>query len=186
MLWSDAGDHTRSWAKNAQAAIDAGATHILGFNEPDLGAQANMSPERAAASWRKFIQPFAGKAKLVSPAITNGGAPLGQDWMDRFLKACNDCTIDAIAIHIYDSASNVGYFKNYIADVGKKYNKPTWVTEFGASGTVAEQSEFIKTMVPYLNGLASVERYAYFGDFEGTFVQNGQLLPLGKAYATAA
>jgi hypothetical protein len=186
MLWSDSVDLTSVWMKNAQAAIDAGATHILGFNEPDLSEQANMSPDRAAAAWRKHIQPFAGKVKLVSPAITNGGPPLGHDWMDRFLMACSDCTIDAIAIHIYDSATNVAYFKSYIANAGKKYGKPVWVTEFGGSGTVAQQTEFIKLMVPYLNGLASVERYAYFGDFEGTFVQNGQLLPLGKAYASAA
>ena len=30
---------------------------------------------------------------------------------------------------IYDSATNIGYFQNYISDAGTKYGKPTWVTE---------------------------------------------------------
>jgi hypothetical protein len=74
-----------------------------------------LSPEQAAQAWKTHIQPFAGRAKLVSPAVTNGPAPMGLDWMDRFLRACTDCQIDAIAIHIYDSARNIDYFKNYIA-----------------------------------------------------------------------
>jgi hypothetical protein len=73
------------------------------FNEPDNAGQAHMTPQAAAAAWKKYMQPFAGKAKLVSPAITNAGPPNGEAWMDSFLKECKGCTIDAIAIHIYDS-----------------------------------------------------------------------------------
>ena len=75
------------------------------------------------------MEPFAGKAKLVSPAITNGGSPMGTAWMDEFLSECSDCTIDCIAFHIYDSATNIDYFKNYITEMGTKYGKPTWMTE---------------------------------------------------------
>ena len=39
------------------------------------------------------------------------------------------CTIDCIAFHIYDSATNIDYFKNYITEMGTKYGKPTWMTE---------------------------------------------------------
>lgn len=99
------------------------------FNEPDLAQQANLSPAAAAAAWKQYIQPFAGKAKLCTPAITNGPAPMGQAWLDQFLSACTGCTIDCIAIHIYDSATNAAYFKNYISGVGTKYKKPVWVTE---------------------------------------------------------
>lgn len=35
MLWSDTSDLTSVWAANAQAALDAGADHLLAFNEPD-------------------------------------------------------------------------------------------------------------------------------------------------------
>lgn len=49
------------------------------------------------------MQPFAGRAKLVSPAITNGAAPMGTAWLDSFLSACSGCTIDVIAIqYVYN------------------------------------------------------------------------------------
>lgn len=65
------------------------------------------------------MQQFAGKAKLVSPAVTNGAPPLGLGWLDSFLALCSDCTIDVIAIHIYDQPSNLAYFQKYISDVGE-------------------------------------------------------------------
>jgi hypothetical protein len=60
--------------------------------------------------------------------VTNAAAPNGLAWLDSFFKACTGCTVDAVAIHIYDSATNVAYFKNYISSVGPRYNKPVWVT----------------------------------------------------------
>ena len=54
---------------------------------------------------------------------------MGTAWLDSFLAACTGCTIDCIAIHIYDSATNIGYFENYISGIGTKYGKPVWVTE---------------------------------------------------------
>jgi hypothetical protein len=107
-------NHISGWDDAANAAIGAGATHLLGFNEPDLNTQANMSPQAAADAWRQHMQPYAGRAKLVSPAITNGAPPMGTGWMDAFLVACTGCQIDAIAIHIYDSASNVPYFQTCV------------------------------------------------------------------------
>lgn len=88
-----------------------------------------MSPETAASAWKQFMEPFAGKAKLCSPAITNGGAPMGEAWLDAFLSACTGCTVDCVTLHIYDSATNTAYYQKYISDAGKKYGKPVWVTE---------------------------------------------------------
>lgn len=78
-----------------------------------------------------YMQPFKGQATLVGPAITNGGPPMGTAWLDQFFSACNSlgCSVDAVAIHIYDSATNAGYYKNYITDIGTKYGKPVLVTE---------------------------------------------------------
>lgn len=75
------------------------------------------------------MQPFAGKAKLCSPAITNGPPPMGTAWLDNFLKECKGCKVDCIAMHIYDSATNTAYYKEYIKGIGQKYKKPVWVTE---------------------------------------------------------
>lgn len=57
--------------------------------------------------------------------------------------------------------------------------------QFGAYGTVAQQQAFLDTMVPFLTDLASVERFAYFGDIEGSMVANGGLTPIGQAYVNA-
>jgi hypothetical protein len=146
---------------NVNAAISAGAKYLLGFNEPDNGGQSNLSPQAAAAAWKQYIQPFAGRVKLVSPAVTNGAAPMGLAWLDSFMAACTGCTIDAIAIHIYDSATNVAYFKNYISAVSARYGgRKVWVTEMRGSGSASDEANFIRTMTSFLDGLGSVERYA--------------------------
>ncbi|KAL8287640.1 hypothetical protein RQP46_003498 [Phenoliferia psychrophenolica] len=159
MLWNT--DNT-SWAANAQAAINAGTTHLLGFNEPDLSSQSNISPKDAAAAWLQNIEPFHTQASLVSPAITNGGPPLGITWMSDFLGNCSTCHIDAIAAHWYDSATarpQARDVRNYFTDMYNKFGKPIWITE----------------------------RYAAVGDFAGTFVySNGTLTPLGQTYNSVA
>ncbi|KAH8078724.1 glycosyl hydrolase catalytic core-domain-containing protein [Cristinia sonorae] len=186
MLWSSDSSHTRTWSSDAKAAIAAGSTHLLFVNEPDLGSQANMSPKEAAEAWMSYMEPFKGQATLVGPAITNGGAPMGTAWLDQFLSICSSCSIDALAIHIYDSATNVGYFKNYITDIGKKYGKPVLVTEFGASGSAQQQQAFLSEMIPFLDGLDSVTHYAYFMVSPGILVNgDSSLSPLGQTYVSA-
>ncbi|KZS93499.1 hypothetical protein SISNIDRAFT_485743 [Sistotremastrum niveocremeum HHB9708] len=190
MLWGADSGHTANWISTATTAIANGAEYLLGFNEPDLSSQSNLTPAQAAAAWKTYMQPFAGKVKLISPAITNGfstTAPLmGTPWMDAFLAACTGCTIDGIAMHIYDSATNVAYYKNYITSIGTKYGKPVWVTEFGASGTTAQQQTFLETMLPFLDNLSSVQAYAYFGDLSGILVNSdNSISPLGQTYASA-
>jgi len=187
MLWSADSSHTSAWSSHANAAIASGATHLLGFNEPDLSSQANMSPAAAASAWKTYMEPFNGRATLVSPAITNGAPPsMGTGWLDSFLSACNGCHIGAIAIHIYDSATNLGYYESYISGIASKYGKPVMVTEFGASGTSAQQVTFLDQLDPYLNGLSGVSHYAYFGDFVGDLVNSdGSLTAVGQAYVSS-
>lgn len=42
-----------------------------------------MGVDQAVDLWREHMQPFAGNAKLVSPAVTNGGPPMGITWLVR-------------------------------------------------------------------------------------------------------
>ncbi|EPS94331.1 hypothetical protein FOMPIDRAFT_1169865 [Fomitopsis schrenkii] len=183
MLWSDSNSFTSTWATNAQAAIDNGAEFLMGFNEPDLNTQANMTPEQAAQAWTTYMEPFAGKAKLVGPAITNGGAPLGEAWLDQFLGNCTQCTIDVLAIHIYDSAANEAYYQSYISDFVGKYDKTTWVTEFGATGSDSAVQSFLGNMVSFLDGLDGIGAYAWFMDTVGNLVNSdGSLTSLAETY----
>ncbi|KAH9918075.1 glycosyl hydrolase catalytic core-domain-containing protein [Fomitopsis serialis] len=124
MLWSDADSFTSTWQTNAQAAIDNGTEFLMGC-------------------------PFAGKAKLVGPAITNGGAPMGETWLNEFIGNCTQCTIDIYAMHIYDSATNEAYYKEYISNFASTYNKTVWVTEVSAERASARRM-----------GMALIERYS--------------------------
>lgn len=133
------------------------------FNEPDIGSQANMDVSTAVSVWKSSMEPFAGQLKLVSPSVTNGQAPLGLTYLSNFISQCTDCHIDACAIHWYSSASNIAYFQSYIPQAYAACgNKPIWITEFGATGTDAEIVAFLQTVLPWLDGLDYVERYAYF------------------------
>ena len=97
MLWGAETTSTISWVNDATKAISSGATAVLGFNEPDHAQQANITFHDAAESYQQYITSnFAGKAKLISPAVTNGPEPMGLMYLQNFMTACSDCLIDAI------------------------------------------------------------------------------------------
>ncbi|KAK9898541.1 glycoside hydrolase family 128 protein [Cystobasidium minutum MCA 4210] len=191
MLWSNATDLTTIWANNVKAEKARGGTHLLGFNEPDLPGQADMTVAQSVANWKKYMEPYKVDFKLVSPAVTNGGSPMGVAYMKNFIGNCTGCQIDAVALHWYDAAWNTGYFFNYLNDAIKAFApRPIWLTEFRGSGTAAEQIKFIQTVVPWLEQQPGIERYALFGLFEGTaadgnMITNGVLNEVGVAYAKA-
>ncbi|TAQ83797.1 hypothetical protein B7494_g7881 [Chlorociboria aeruginascens] len=187
LLWGLSSTYTSSWSSDASAAIAAGSTHLMSFNEPDLSTQSNIGYADAAAGYLKYMQPFAGKAKLGAPAVTNGGAPMGLTYLGNFLNACSGCTIDFVSIHWYDSATNIDYFKSYVAQAyAAGGNRPLWITEFGASGSDAEVSTFLETVIPWLDSLNYVERYAYFMASDGILLSSGSTLSsIGETYASA-
>ena len=190
MLWGLQADKTSGWNAIASAAIKSGSSHLLSFNEPDLGPpnpQADLTWGAAADGYMQYMQPFAGQAKLGSPAVTNGPSEqgMGLAWLGNFTQVCTQCTIDFVNIHWYDSASNVDYFKSHVTSAyAAGGNRPVWITEFGASGSAAEQQTFLETVLPWLDEQAFVERYAYFGVFDGNLISSGTTLsPLGKTFA---
>ncbi|KAJ5037587.1 uncharacterized protein L3040_007758 [Drepanopeziza brunnea f. sp. 'multigermtubi'] len=164
MLWGAAAEHTTRWAANANAAIARGASHLLSFNEPDYctttAVGACLSPKDAANAYRKHMNPFAGRAYLGAPAVTNG--PSGMKWLKQFLALCTGCQIDFVPIHWYDSATNVAYFKNYLADAHAVAGKNIWITEFNGSGSAAEKTAFLKTVTPWMDAQPYITRYAWF------------------------
>lgn len=63
--------------------------------------------------------------------------------------------------------------------------RPLWITEFASStGTDAQKENFLKAVLPWLDAQTYVERYAYFGDFQGILInENGTgLSRLGEIY----
>ncbi|TLD35145.1 glycoside hydrolase family protein [Venturia nashicola] len=181
MLWGAGTEKTGTWVKDATAGIAAGATALLGFNEPDHPEQANMSPDAAATAYKTHITDnFAGKAKLISPAVTNGGGSMGLTWLSSFMSACTDCKIDAVAIHWYDSSSNVDYFKSHILDAHTKTGLPVYLTEFGT--TDGNDQAFLASVLPWLDSQDYVQKYAYFMASDGKLISGTSLSAAGNTY----
>jgi hypothetical protein len=53
------------------------------------------------------MQPFAGRALLGAPAVTNG--PYGIIWLEQFLGNCTGCQIDFLSFHWYDTSSSLAF-----------------------------------------------------------------------------
>ncbi|KAI0406300.1 glycosyl hydrolase catalytic core-domain-containing protein [Xylaria palmicola] len=192
MLWSPAPDHSNGWDSAAKAAIAKGTDALLGFNEPDIASQANMSPQDAAAGHIKLMNPYAGQARLSAPAISSSqNANQGIDWLKQFFSACNgQCKFDFCSAHWYGpgGVDGANLFLSHLKDVSKACDgKPVWVTEFAAeSGSV---DEFMSTIVKSLESdeFSFVEKYSYFMASVGDlFASPTELTSYGKIYAGVA
>lgn len=185
MLWGT-GIHSAGWHEAAIKALSQGCTHFLGFNEPDLGEQSSLSVPLAVAGYRALMQPYAGRAKLGSPAVTNGGAPMGLAYLKEFISHCTGCTIDFVAIHWYNGGS-ANDFKNHVTKAHEiSGGRPVWITEFQGSGDSAQQQAFLNEVLPWLDQQSFVERYAYFMASDGNLISSGtSLSPVGQVFANS-
>ncbi|KAN0110307.1 glycoside hydrolase family 128 protein [Hyaloscypha variabilis] len=184
LLWGLASSFTSGWNAAATAAIAAGSTHLMCFNEPDLSSQSNISPADAAAGFLQYMQPFAGKAQLGAPAVTNGGSPMGLTWLGNFLDACTDCQIDFVCIHWYNGG-DADAFMDYVDQAYTAGgNRPLWITEFQGEGDATAQNSFLETVIPQLDASPKVARYAYFMASDGNLLSSGtSLSALGTTFA---
>lgn len=122
MLYNNDPGLTGTWPEAAQLAIDGGSTSLFSFNEPDLcgDGSACMNITTAVSAYQQFIQPFAGKALLGAPAVTNSGSgpagPAGLDYLQYFLGNCTNCTIDFVNLHWYSNKyAGASYLENHVS-----------------------------------------------------------------------
>ena len=171
MLWGNYTDLTDGWSTAVDLAVASGSTHLLAFNEPDESHQSNLTVPQAVSLYKKYMQPHASKAKLGSPAVTNGGGTMGLSWLSDFMSECSACTIDFVAIHWYVQYSDfahlvdmVNYIKNQTTTAYIKTGKPVWITEFGFldSPTNDQVNSFLTEVMPWFDNQTYVERYSYF------------------------
>ena len=188
LLWGMQDEFTSVWNAHADAALASGSSHLMSFNEPDFIGQANLGVSAAVAGYMQYMQPFASKAQLGTPAVTNGASPMGLAYLSAFITALEDAggSYDFCAFHWYDSASNVAYFKNYMQEASTACKgKPIWVTEIGASGSADEQNTFLQTVMPWMDQQGYIERYAYFMVTPGDLISSGtELSTLGETFAS--
>jgi RNA polymerase sigma factor (sigma-70 family) len=190
-------------AKSVTAATLAQAkgqgSVLLGFNEPDMAQQSNMTPAQALDLWPQLQ---ATGMRLGSPAVAYGGDTAG-GWLDQFMTgaAARGYRVDFITLHWYGSdfsAAAVGQLRGYVQAVYNRYHKPVWLTEFALINfggapkfpTQAQQSAFVTNAAAMLDSLPYLERYAWFalpsqGDDTGLYRVGGVPTQVGQAYRSA-
>lgn len=193
MLWGNKDTFFSSWSTNAQAAIDAGSTHLLSFNEPDNPAQANMGAADAATYHQTYMNPFSGKAKIASPAVTNSNtAGESLDWLQSWIDACDgQCVFDACAVHWYNTieagADDLFEFVTKASETCGS-DKTIWITEFAPNvdnPSADKISSFLTTVQDAFDNDSTydfVEAYAYFYVDDG-LVDGTTLSTYGNTFA---
>lgn len=167
MCWSNnySADRIRAYV-HAHPSV----RYLLGYNEPNLTDQANMTPAQAAVRWGEVVALAKElNLKLVSPAMNYGTLSGYSDpikWLDEFFAqpGVSIDDISAISIHCYMASPQA--LKDYVARF-YKYNKPIWMTEFCAWEEYAIHSEvdqmtYMCTVLNYMEQDPKVERYAWF------------------------
>jgi hypothetical protein len=168
MIWG-AADVTASTLGQVKQEGD----DLLGFNEPDMSSQSNMTPAQALSLWPRLI---ATGMQLGSPAVAADGATPG-GWLDQFMfgAAARGYRVNFITLHWYgsdfDPAAAVGQLQGYLQAVHARYHLPIWLTEFALANfggspstpTPQEQAAFLTAATAMLQRLSYVQRYAWFG-----------------------
>ncbi|MFT3765926.1 MAG: glycoside hydrolase family protein [Minicystis sp.] len=202
MVWGG-GDLDDAHATQIASEIPGGAGFLLGFNEPNFGAQANLSASDAAALWPhvEAIADARGLA-LVSPAVNFCGGDCQETdpfkYLDDFFAACEGCRVDYIGIHIYtacqgDGTNKARWLINHIETYKMRFQKPIWLTEFACdnAGSLAEQKAFMIDALDYLENEPRIARYAWFSGRADNVANasllgdDGALTELGQAYVGA-
>ena len=148
------------------AAHASQQNYLLGYNEPNLTDQANMTPTQAAEKWGDVVALAKNNnARLISPAMNWGTLPgysNGVQWLQEFFTKVNPNDISGIAVHIYMNTA-----KGTLSDLQryKVFGKPLWLTEFCAwdgTSTSAAQCQFMCQCINALEQDKDLERYAWF------------------------
>lgn len=199
MIWGPGSVTTTNLAQ----AKNTGSKYLLGFNEPDMSAQSNMTVEKALSLWPQLES--TGMA-LGSPAVATGGATAG-GWLDRFMSgaASKGYRVDFITLHWYggdfNSSNATSQLKSYLSAVYNRYHKTIWLTEYAlidfSNGTrypsQAQQAAFVTSSIAMLDSLPYLARYAWFalpaadsGASTGLFQSGPKATQVGKAYEQAS
>eukprot|EP00752_Nemacystus_decipiens_P009999 g8915.t1 len=154
------------------------SSHLLGFNEPNFGSQADLTPAAAASLWSTVKSEAEDLgANIVSPAVNYCGGDCNQEdpyrWLDEFFEECEGitggCGVTAIAVHIYTCEVN---WLNKILHGYLKYDLPLWLTEFACGDeadkmTTSAQGSYLSSALKLLELHPGVTRYAWFTGRDG-------------------
>ena len=141
------------------------SNYLLGFNEPDIGHQANMNAILGIRAWKQYISPVNLRKVSPAPAEPNGAAA----WVGYFLNGVDgtynddgdiiylkdypntpyptffeagveDC--DAVALHYYKGKTDIDELVRSIEKTWNAFKKPIWVTEVSVMGKKNSSYDF--------------------------------------------
>ena len=175
--------------------------YVLGFNEPDLKEESNMSVSDALEKWEFLCQNLDSRIKLVSPAPSYPT----RAWLDEFMAgvAQRGLRCDYVAVHMYAGIGTQNY-QSVIRDVYNKFGKKIWITEFAPRDDNAKNNGYnsytesrvldqMKVLLPAYEGMNEVFRYSWFGCASPTMIglitsrffgDDERITSLGEYYAT--
>lgn len=172
------------WTRNAQTAIQKGATHFIGFGETHTdNPKLYMTPTDAVTLWLEKMQPYTNKVKVSAPSTLQTGHP----WLQEFLDNCQarGCDVGFLAIHWFWKCTEYKDFQDNVEEgVAMAKGKPVWIDNFQCTGTEQEQTDFLSKAVPYLEAHDGIERYAYVPTDGQPFINGKSLSNLGQHYAS--
>jgi hypothetical protein len=199
MLWGK-NDVTPQKLENAKKAA---SKTLLGFNEPDHPREANLTPAQALALWPQLMSTG---LRLGSPASADDPNKWGS-WLEQFMQGANAkrYRVDFVCVHWYRNSGNVdadlANLKSFLDATYKKFQKPVWLTEFalidfstwpGKYPAPEKNAEFARRVIPMLESLPYLERYAWFslpswvsvnaGSNMHLYRDDGTPTPVGLAY----
>ena len=189
-------------------ALALNPNYILGFNEPDVTTQSNITVAAAINSWTTIANSTTAyntahgtNIQLVSPAVDDSSA--GQTWLNSFMSqaSTNGLKVDAVAFHWYDDDTSNGTkaaadFESAVQRYHNNYGKPVFITEFadhdwggtlGTAAMIAANTTMLNIVVPWLDSQSYVLGYSYYNWFSdsATFTNTNSLYnptALGASY----
>ena len=201
MFWG-ASSVTADNCRKVNELYEQGRIHyVLGFNEPDLKEESNMTVADALDKWEFLCNNLDPRIKLVSPAPSY---PVRQ-WLDDFMAGIRDRGLrcDYVAVHMYAGIGTTNY-QSVIKDVYNKYGKKVWITEFAPrddnaknngynSYTISRVLSQMQVILPAYEQMDEVFRYSWFGCASSTMIglitsrffgDDGAITELGTYYSS--
>lgn len=159
--------------------------YIASFLEPD---GAKISIDDAVKSWNTNLEPLASSHTLIPPMVGQNGL----SWLQDFIAACTDCTLDKgpIAFTVYCTADDGGVadFKNHLSEFKAAFpGRELWLANIGPLGDLEDVSAYkwlIGELVMLLESDPAVTRYAWNGDKSFWDDSTKTLSEVAKYYAS--
>jgi len=192
------GGNAQVIADAAASAKKAGITELLGFNEPDVKKQGNMTMQETLDAWPLLMETG---MRLGSPGCVHPD----KEWMVEFMAGVKErkLRVDFVCVHSYGGPNPEALVKR-LENIHKMFGCPLWITEFAVGDWEAKSVEtnrhkpeavlrFMEKVLPRLDKLDFLERYAWFPSKPSSFPlgtsalfnEDGTLTRLGECYRDA-